>query len=160
MKHTIKNSAIVLSILLAGAMQATAQEFKTDESISSQLKNGTAPGLKFGPAAKKSTRIAAAATDPNEGRETQAAQIRKGTLKGVQFAGGGGGAARSMQRSARPAARLQGNSNLPSDQKASVKTPIAPVQPGVVPTQSGAAEVKEGKSALPAKPILQSKKQD
>ncbi|WP_276485954.1 hypothetical protein [Paraflavitalea pollutisoli] len=159
MKHTVKNCAIVLGILLACTFQSSAQEFKTDESIGSQLKNGTAPGLKFGPSINRSARVAKAAKDPNEGRETAGSLIKRNSLKGVQYAGGGG-VARSAQRSIRPAARLQGNSNLPSDQKAVEQKPVTPVNPGILPTQDAAIDSKEGKKALPAKPILQSKKQD
>lgn len=147
-----------MSLMLATAAQVKAQEFKTDESIGSQLKNGTAPGLKFGPAASRSTRVAKTTTDPNEGKESQASQIKNGTLKGMKYAGGGG--LRTTQRAARPAARVQTVGNLPSDEKASVQKPITVVKPVLVPTQDGAVENKDGKPALPAKPILQSKKQD
>lgn len=159
MKNTVKGVAIVLGFLLAGALHTNAQEFKTDESISSQLKNGTAPGLKFGPAARNSARTAATTKDPNEGAETPVAQIRKGTLKGVRFAGGGS-TGRSVQRSARSAARVQGAGNLPSDQKAIELKPFSPVKPGVVPTQERAVDAPDSKATLPpARNGLQLKKQ-
>lgn len=154
MKYRFQYGAIVLCLLSAACLQANAQEFKTEESISKQLRNGTTPGLQYSPVSR-SARVAKQPADPNEGKESQVSQIRKGTLKGMQFATGGG-TTRSIQRTS--TARIPAAGTLPSDQKASDIKPVAPARPPVPPNQEGATEATDTKARpLPAKPTLQSK---
>lgn len=133
-------STMVLVVLLMGMIQARAQEFRTDESISSQLRKGTAPGLKYGPASSEKVRPA---DDKQQGQESTINQIRKKTLKGMRFAEGGGAA-----RSVRPAARTSAaGGSLPSEQRAvtpppaAVHTPSIPAQGGVVDPGTGPVKV-------------------
>lgn len=139
---------IMLAIVLAGVMQVQAQDFKTNESISSQLKKDNAPGLKYAPATFKAA--PAAVADKNEGQESMISQIRKGTLKGMRFAEGGG-AAKTFQSTSRNTARAQAG-KLSSDQKAGELKPAA-VNTPVVPMQGGMTEPKQQElKQVPATP--------
>jgi hypothetical protein len=132
-----------LATLIAGVMQVQAQEFKTNESISSQLKKGNTPGLKYGTVPVRPIQ----SVDKSEGQESSISQIRKGTLKGMQFAPGTG-AARNSSMGARSTARPQpANGILPSDQKAGSLKPAAAKIPVVVPTQDGVTVPREVKQA-------------
>ncbi|NII28085.1 hypothetical protein HB364_23575 [Pseudoflavitalea sp. X16] len=148
MKYIRKYKGIaMLVIVLVGMMQVRAQDFNTHESISSQLKKGHTPGLKYAPATLKTA--PAAVTDKNEGKEGVIDQIRKGALKGMRFAGGGGEAKASRSTSKAQAANVA----LPSDVK-SGELKQAPVKAPVVPLQEGVAEPKpEAIKKAPVVPI-------
>lgn len=130
MKYTLKPLAMLV-ILLAAILTASAQEFRTDESIKSQLMKGTAPGLKFAPATSTVKRTAA--HDKQEGRESTISQIRKKTYKGMPFAQGGGPANGTARRSART---QQGNVKLSSDVKPEKQAPVNKTPAITIPDQN------------------------
>ena len=138
---------ITSALMLTGALHAGAQEFKEGESIKTQLKNGTAPGLQFAPNTPKP---ASRTADKGEGQESIISQIRKGTLKDVRFAPGTG-AARSTSGMARSSLKAGSANSLPSDQKASELKPVIAPQ-GRLPLQEGAKAPDAG-TAIPEKGV-------
>lgn len=153
MKIINRFTHITTALMLAGALHGNAQEFKEGESIKTQLKNGTAPGLKFAPNTAKPALRAAA--DKSETQESTISQIRKGTLKDVRFAPGTG-ATRSTSSSARNSLKAASANTLPSDQKASEIKPVI-VPQGRLPLQEGATR-PDGSAALPDKGVTPTEK--
>lgn len=81
---------ITLAVVLAGIIQAQAQEFKTNVSIREQMINGTVPGAQYGPKAIKSFQQAAV-LNTNKNKQSLSEQIKNGTLGGLPVAAGSGG---------------------------------------------------------------------
>lgn len=75
-----KKFYITLSVVLLLCIKLKAQEFNTNESISSQLKNNKVPGAKYAPVAVNNT-------IPNKGYEgsSLAKALKEGTLEGMKF---------------------------------------------------------------------------
>ncbi len=69
---------IIVSVLLVGAITTQAQVFKTDESISSQLKNNNQPGMKYAAEAKPAKPVSSKATEENS--MTLVQKIKEGKL--------------------------------------------------------------------------------
>lgn len=84
----MKYYLIIALLALTGAAATGQSRFRTDESIISQLKNGTAPGLVFStePAAKKEITARPVSTEKSIGR-----QIRSNTVPGLQYKEEAGG---------------------------------------------------------------------
>ena len=138
----MKRQPIIKCFLLAvcalfGAGLTQAQDFRTDESISSQLKTGSVPGLQYGtvPARKKLN------TDRNEGRESSGQQLRNGTMKGMAMAQGSGGARTSVNRGMTKTDASRAGS-LPSNQPASAAPQQKSVAPAPVPAQGNVTEAE------------------
>lgn len=117
------NKIYILSLLSFMIFSsAAAQEFKTDESISEQLKKGTVPGTKISSAAPAKRR-----KDDTESKQKISVpvkqQLMKGTYPGLTIAKTSPG--RSSATTA-PA----GKATLPSDSKpVAVEAPKAAVMP-------------------------------
>lgn len=108
---------ICVLMILCGFVAAAqeAMEYNTNQRISDQLKNGTAPGYKFGPQSKAKK----VDTKPVETTNTIGRQLKNGGLQGANIARGGGAAANRTATNARRSA--VGSQQLPSDQKASAE---------------------------------------
>ncbi|MFT3823081.1 MAG: hypothetical protein QM731_04140 [Chitinophagaceae bacterium] len=143
MKH-LSNKIILSALAVCVTAMANAQEYKSNVSISEQLKGNTVPGLNY-TAARHVT--AAASIKPNEGKESQVQQIKKGTAKGMKFMPVT--AARTVQPAARALART---GSLPSDRQAQKVTTPSPV--GNVPVMQDGKEPAAA-IALPAPVIVQ-----
>jgi hypothetical protein len=75
-----KKLYITLSVVLLLCVKLKAQEFNTNESISSQMKNNKVPGAKYAPA----TTTNAVKSKGFEGSSLAKAYL-DGTVKGIQF---------------------------------------------------------------------------
>ncbi|MGN6293453.1 MAG: hypothetical protein ACTHMV_11985 [Chitinophagaceae bacterium] len=127
----MKKDILFLLLLIAG-IQLNAQEFRTEESISKQLKNNTQPGMKYGPAVQP-------AANPSKGftGSSLAKEIREGKYSRVQQ---GSAAAPATNR-----ARNTGTANaatLPSNKSA----------------EEVAREIKASQSKMPVPPPMQEEK--
>lgn len=130
MKIQPSKSVILLFGMLCAGYMALAQTENTGERLITQLKNGTAPGLQFSPAAP--TPRAAAEKSTTSKSESLITQIRKGTAPGMKFKAGSGttqpaatGARKAAATSSRP---------LPSEQ------PVKKDQPKPAPVAPAAAQ--------------------
>lgn len=77
----MKKNILFLFLIIAGA-QLNAQEFKTDESISKQLRNNTQPGMKYAPAtqpAAKSSRGFTGSSLAKEIKEGKYGPVKQGS---------------------------------------------------------------------------------
>ncbi|GAA4440203.1 hypothetical protein GCM10023091_23490 [Ravibacter arvi] len=103
----MKYYLIIALLALTGAAATGQSRFRTDESIISQLKNGTAPGLVFStePAAKKEITPRPVSTQKSIGR-----QIRSNTVPGLQYKeeAGGTNAEKVMDTRREPTPSLDG----------------------------------------------------
>jgi hypothetical protein len=140
------NKVILIAsfMILAGAAamaQDPEMKYKTGQRISDQYKNGTVPGLKFGPVTKKVEENVSQPT-ATERAGTIGSQLKKGGLQGANIAKGGGG---SVSRTSTNAKRSSGaRQALPSDQAAgSGELKAAPA------TGSGIKEPAQGGVAQP-----------
>lgn len=109
-----------------------AQDDKTSydrsRKISEQLKNGTAPGLKFGPASKKKALLKEPTAAERSVHFSQ--QLKSGTLPGTNAARGGGGTiSRPVTTNAKKSNAASGK--LPSEAQAGtgVEKSPAKIQP-------------------------------
>lgn len=122
MKSMYKIGAAMFLIGLLISTNSNAQEFKTSESISEQLKNGTASGLKFSSAV---TRV-----KKTQVEEDKVPQYTKGNFKAYlqqksQVAAGGGSTAPA--RSAQQTQKIQSVPvKLASDNIANTEKSIVP----------------------------------
>ena len=120
----------ILGFVLLSHHQLMAQndnpKYNTNQRISDQLKNGSAPGLRYGPQSSKRQMMLKQNSD--EGRESFNAKVKKGL--GPNIAGGGGS---SAGRSAfRKSAARTSSGNMASDQKtAAAPQPPAAAAPKV-----------------------------
>ena len=114
-----------LALIIAPAFCAGvhAQSFKTNESISSQLKKGTVPGLQYAPATAAAHKPAEDNT--NAGKESLIDQIRKGTAANLKFktSQSGGTAPGNSVMAAQP----KYASDLPVKKAPVTKTVVIPV---------------------------------
>lgn len=103
----MKYYLIIALLALTGAAATGQSRFRTDESIISQLKNGTAPGLVFSTesAAKKEITARPVSTQKSIGR-----QIRSNTVPGLQYKeeAGGTNAEKVMDTRREPTPSLDG----------------------------------------------------
>ncbi|MBO9633999.1 MAG: hypothetical protein J7578_12865 [Chitinophagaceae bacterium] len=133
-----KRFIICLITVLCGAtaMAQEQQEYNTNQRISDQLKNGTAPGYKFGP----QTKARKMDRQPTEAEKstTLSAQLRSGGLQGANIARGGGSA---VNRTTTNAKRSAAGAQLPSDQK-----PVAEIKTNTTP---GIKEPTQGNVSQP-----------
>lgn len=108
MKHIVRSLALLFVGMTALHLSATAQEYKTDESISSQLKNNRQPGMQYASATKKTT------TKKSKGFE--GSSLRK------QLEDGGNGVVVKKASGSAPAAKTKVSTGshkpLPSEQTA------------------------------------------
>lgn len=132
----------VVALLCTTAVKS--QEFNTNESISAQLKKGTVPGLKYGPASAQSKKI-----EKNEDHsESSIAKIRKGTAQGMSFARGGSSSS-SPRRITRPAGgqKLASEQDLiPAAQQNRASNPVS------IPNQGNVKEA-DLHYKVPAQPV-------
>jgi hypothetical protein len=147
-KHQYK-VMIGMMVLLACTFMANAQDEEkrnTGESLGKQYRNNRVPGLQYAPEQPKALRKASVAEQQENHSESSGMQLKKGTIKGMRFAQGGGGG--SFKSTARSTARSQSaGSTLPSDQKPGGEKITPPVN-GPLPTQGGAVEPAQAKPAL------------
>lgn len=143
--------------LVAASNHLMAQDDRTsfDKSrkISEQLKNGTAPGMRFAPVTAKKTKPA----EPDRAKISTrfSEQLKNGSMPGVNVARGGGGTkSRTLNTNARR--NSAGSSKLPSDQQSSQTPVTTPAVDTKQPSQGGMAEpdtkvvVPKAKKADPA----------
>jgi hypothetical protein len=143
-KIIMKKYSIVFFLAVCAALQLNAQEFRTDESITKQLKNNSVPGLRYAPVASSSRPQAQPHT-------TLVDEIKNGKYAPVKTGSGRAGSpAKATARSA---------GNLPSDKpaaetvnaaKAAQKAPVVqapPTQEGGsnAPAETKTAPVRGGK---------------
>lgn len=136
MKTIYKISMLMFAgIGLILSSNATAQEFKTNESIKAQLLQGTTPGLKTGPAAQKKQ------SDDNTKELQYTNRDFKAFLKKTSQ-GSGGGNAGIQTRSVAPSAKAKtGGPQMPSEVKATEpeqKQATAPKHPPMQTEDKGA----------------------
>lgn len=81
-KNTLK-PLLALMIMHAICTGTHAQSFKTNESISSQLKKGSVPGLQY--ASTVATNHKPAEDNTGAGKESLIDQVRKGTAANLKF---------------------------------------------------------------------------
>lgn len=123
-----RNHLIILILLLCFSPAVLkAQDDKTsfDKSrkISDQLKNGTAPGMKFAPASHKKSTLKEPTAAEKSVRVGQ--QLKNGSLPGTNVArGGGGSVSRPLNTNARR--NNAGAAKLPSDAAAGSGIVISP----------------------------------
>jgi hypothetical protein len=126
-KNTIK---LFIAMLIVPAFYSSlhAQDFKTNESIRSQLIKGTAPGLKFAPATAAKKQV----NDDNTGTGQQGliSQIRKGIAPNMQFKTSQGGGA--VANNAMAAKQPKYASDMPAGKTVPVKVAVI-----TVPSQDG-----------------------
>jgi len=121
---------IIVALAAAPGGKLKAQEpgnpkFNTNQRISDQLKNGTAPGLKFGPKAKQSVIV----SRPTEAEKAGSikTQLKNGNVPGMNVARGGSGSARSLSNNSKM--RSSASGKLPSESNAAVLKPSPVAQP-------------------------------
>ncbi|PZR25010.1 MAG: hypothetical protein DI535_19810 [Citrobacter freundii] len=140
----MKKYPIVFFLLFLAAAQLNAQEFRTDESITKQLKNNSVPGLKY----STETSTAKPQVQPHA---TLIEEINKGKYAPVKS---GPGTARSSAKPAQPnAADLPSNKSATDaarEAKAAQKAPVVqapPTQDGGsgAPAETRTAPVRGGK---------------
>lgn len=155
----MRRTYLILCIMLVVASNdLMAQDDRTSydrsRKISEQLKNGTAPGLKFAPVTAKKVKH----EEPDRVKISSrfSEQLKKGSLPGTNVAPGGGGVTRSRSLNINARRSNAGSSKLPSDEHA-VKTPETTPAVGVKqPSQGGVTEpdvkvvVPKAKKAAPA----------
>ena len=130
------NKNIVVFLLLLGMSTTSikAQEYRTDESIASQLKNNRQPGMRYGESPK---RTSTPSMSP-EASESLSKLIKEGRMGGLKPATGMGAA-----NSAKPA---PANIGLASEQQSDdLRIPPA-AKPSPVPQQA-----EEAKQETPKK---------
>lgn len=146
-KHQYK-VIIGVVVLLAQAFIANAQNEEkrnTGESLGKQFLNNRVPGLQYAPEKPKAQRRATVAEQEENHSESSGMQLKKGTIRGMRFAQGGGGG--NFKSTARSTARSQSAGTiLPSDQKPSGQKITPPVDTPL-PTQGGAVEPAQSKQA-------------
>lgn len=152
---TFKNQYKVMigvMVLLVHAFIANAQEKEkrnTGESLGKQFLGNRVPGLQYAPEKPKAQRRATVAEQQENHSESSGMQLKKGTIRGMRFAGGGGEAKASRSTAKAQAA----NVTLPSDVK-SGELKQDPVKAPVVPLQEGATEPKpEAIKKVPVVPV-------
>lgn len=125
---TIKPVMLTIIAIVTGHI-LQAQTENVGERFSTQLKNGTVPGLQF--SSVKPVSSPAANSKPNE-KESLIMQIRKGTAAGMQFKPGTGTGIPVLARAATVAVPKQ---PLPSEQPVAKLEQAKPVAAPVVPKQ-------------------------
>jgi hypothetical protein len=135
MKAIYKFSILLISAGIMHSASASAQEFKTSESIRTQLKNGTVPGLKYGPESRK----------PAED-QPKPKQYTKGEFKNTLGDGAAQNSGGTARRSAAPKSLKTSNAkpasgSLPSDTKVPEKADKKIEVPKLPPMQE---EEKKG----------------
>ncbi|WP_127124412.1 hypothetical protein [Pseudoflavitalea rhizosphaerae] len=127
----MRRKLLVLCIiaLVVACNNLMAQDDKTSydrsRKISDQLKNGTAPGLKFGPTSKKTVRLKEPTAAEKSARFSQ--QLKNGTLPGINTAKGGGGTvSRPLNTDARRSSAASGK--LPSEAQAGTGVEKSPAK--------------------------------
>lgn len=150
----MKKYTLFFLLLIIAGLRLNAQEYKTDESISKQLKNNSQPGMRYAPASSG----VKAQPKPHA---TMVEEIRQGKHGRVQ--GGGSGAAPGTMRqfnagnqATLPSSKSSGEAAQTA--KAAAKTAAAQAPPtqdgGNTPAETKAVPVKELK-ALPVKKTQQ-----
>lgn len=140
MKNIFK--AIFCSIIIAAAFCTTvnAQGYKTDESISSQIKKGTVPGQKFKPETKQLQPQKEVATPNANIKEKFSVRLKNGTLPG--FRAKQGGSATSFKANT-TAKKTTGSVNLASNNPAKKQENAQALKPVTLPTQDAAPAAKQ-----------------
>lgn len=96
MKRIIKYTAITIGILFS--INANSQEYKTSESIASQIKNNKTPGLNY-----SAEKVSVKKTDSAPVEQNVAKAIKEGRLGGMKPASGqapaGGGSVKTNSSS-------------------------------------------------------------
>ncbi|MGN6417866.1 MAG: hypothetical protein ACTHMC_10265 [Pseudobacter sp.] len=111
--------------------------FDKSRKISDQLKNGTAPGMRFAPVTHKKVKR----EEPDRAKISTrfSEQLKNGTLEGNNVARGGGGTkSRTINTNARRS--NAGSSKLPSDQQSSKTPETTPAVDVKQPSQGGVAQ--------------------
>lgn len=107
-----KNSLFLLLLVIAGVQLNAQDEFRTNESISKQLKNNTQPGMKYGPATQP-----AATTSKGFTGSSLAKEIKEGKYGKVQQGSSSAPAARAGKTNVPNTASLPSNKSAAETDK-------------------------------------------
>ena len=158
MRRTFLILCIIAFVVACNNLMAQDDRTSYDRSrkISDQLKNGTAPGLKFGPASKKKSTL----KEPTAAEKSASIgkQLKSGSLPGSQVAPGGSGTV-SRPRTTNARRSSAGSTKMASESAAGTaleKSPATSQQPnldqgGVKEVLTAPVPVKPG-NTTPAKP--------
>lgn len=139
-----KNSLFLLLLVIAGVQLNAQDEFRTNESISKQLKNNTQPGMKYGPATQP-----AATTSKGFTGSSLAKEIKEGKYGKVQQGSSSAPAARAGKTNAPNTASLPSNkSAAETDKEIKAAKAKMPVQP---PMQEEKSETPVKEKTVPVK---------
>lgn len=124
MRRTFLILCIIALVVVCNNLMAQDDKTSYDRSrkISDQLKNGTAPGLKFGPASKKKVSLKEPTAAEKSVRFSQ--QLKSGNLPNTNAKGGGGTVSRPLNTNARR--NNAGTSKLPSESVAGTEVKSSP----------------------------------
>ena len=158
MRRTFLILCIIALVVACNNLMAQDDKTSYDRSrkISEQLKNGTAPGLKFAPAGKKKVNL----KEPTQAERSVSfsKQLKSGSIPGTNVARGGGGTvSRPLNTNARSSSA--GSVKLASESPAGTALEKSPTtiqapkldQGGVKEVLTAPATVKPG-STTPSKP--------
>jgi hypothetical protein len=145
----MKKNSLFLLLLIITIAQLNAQEFRTDESVSKQLKNNAQPGLKYGTATSPS-----ANSSKGFAGSSLAKEIKEGKYGPLQ-AGSPSSAARSGNAQAPAAAALPSSkSSAETEQESKASKASKAEAPKLPPMQEEKAEAP-GKVKTPVKKVQQ-----
>ncbi|HVK48470.1 MAG TPA: hypothetical protein VM488_11510 [Pseudobacter sp.] len=139
MRRTYLILCIIALVVVSNNLMAQDDKTSFDRSrkISDQLKNGTAPGMKFAPVSNKRTPLKQPDRTVVSTRFSE--QLKNGSQPGVNVARGGGGTkSRTLNTNARRSST--GSSKLPSDEQSSKMPAKAPAVDAKQPSQGGVAQ--------------------
>ena len=139
MRRTYLILCIIALVVVSNNLMAQDDRTSFDRSrkISDQLKNGTAPGMKFAPVSHKRTPLKQPDRTVVSTRFSE--QLKNGSQPGVNVARGGGGTkSRTLNTNARRSSA--GSSKLPSDEQSSKMPAKAPAADAKQPSQGGVAQ--------------------
>lgn len=133
----MKKYSIVFFLAVFAALQLNAQEFRTDESITKQLKNNSVPGMKYAPAAS-------ASRPQVQPHTTLVEEINKGKYAPVKA--GSGRVGSTAKTTPRATGTLPSDKSAADAAKAAKTAQKAPVVQ-TPPTQEGGGAPAETKTA-------------
>lgn len=147
----MKKNCLFLLLLTVISAQLNAQdEFRTDESISKQLKNNTQPGMKYAPAAKP-------AASPSKGftGSSLAKAIREGKYGQVQQGSGSAPVKKISNAGASNATTLPSNKSAAEAEKEIKAAKAKDKVPAPPPMQEEKSEAPAKGKTVPVKKAQQ-----
>ncbi|QEC43783.1 hypothetical protein [Pseudobacter ginsenosidimutans] len=126
MRRTFLILCILALVVACNNLMAQDDKTSYDRSrkISDQLKNGTAPGMKFGPTSKKKVSLKEPTAAEKSARFGQ--QLKSGTLPNTNARGGGGSGTVSRPLNTNARRSSAGTSKLPSESVAGTEVKKSP----------------------------------